>query len=188
MRITKYLLGALLAVGICSGSGESSDPALSAAELPADVLRDCASGDTPCDDNNFSITWVSRLPHGHLFLVRPARCDGESCDSWLVAKDEQGATKVMLSVAGDVRVEQGGGRYPIVRTRAELSDSYTSYARYDWTDGRYTRTETQLMHRIDGIECASEEDCDAAAKRALQNRQPGRAVRIWQQVHGVNWI
>jgi len=188
MRTTQYFVGALLAIGISSSSGESSNPALTTAELPTDILRDCATDSAPCGENNFNIGWIARLPHGHLFFVKRARCDGESCDGWLVAKNEQGATEVMLSVAGDVRIEQGAGKYPIVRTRAELSDSYTSYARYDWTDGHYTRTETRLMHRIDGVECAGEDDCDAAAKRALRNRQPDRAVRIWQQVHGVNWI
>lgn len=188
MRITRCLFGALLAVGIFSNTGESSDPALRAAELPADVLRDCATDDVPCGENNFNIHWVARLPHSHLFLVKRARCDSENCESWLVAKDGQGVTEVMLSVTGDVRLEDGAGNYPIVRTRAELSDSYISYARYDWSNGHYTRTETQLMYRIDGFECASEEECDAAARRALRDQQQGRAVRIWQQVHGVNWI
>lgn len=188
MRLTRYLFGALLAVGIFSSTGESSDPALRAAELPTDILRSCATDSAPCGESDFDIHWVARLPHGHLFLVKRAQCDGESCDSWLVAKNGRGVTEVMLSVTGEVRIEDGTGNYPIVRTRAELSDSYISYARYDWTNGHYTRTETQLKYRIDGFECASEDECDAAAKRALQNRQPGRAVRIWQQVHGVNWI
>ncbi len=188
MRIKQYLFGALLAIGICSGSGESSSPALSAAELPADILRDCATGSAPCGENNFDSSWIARLPRGHLFLVKRVPCDSDSCDGWLVAKDEQGATQVMLSVAGEVRLEPGSGKFPIVRTRAELSDNYISYARYDWTDGQYTRTETRLVHRVDNFECASEEDCDAAAKQALQDKQPSRAVRIWQQVHGVNWI
>ena len=188
MRIRKYFFGALLAIGVCTSSGESSNPTLGVAELPADVLRDCAADATPCQEDNFKIHWVARLPEGHLFLVKLAHCDDESCDSWLIAKNERGETRVMLSVAGDVRVEQGTGKYPIVRTRAELSENYTSYARYDWSDGHYARTETRLMHRIDGFECAGEDDCDAAATRALRDKQAGRAVRIWQQVHGVNWI
>src|SRR3990172_534649 len=188
MRVKKYLFGALLAIGVCSGSGESSNPALSAAELPPEILRDCATGDAPCADNHFDINWIARLPRSHLFLVKRVRCESEGCNGWLVTKDEQGVTQVMLSVTGEVRVEHGNGKFPIVRTRAELSDNYISYARYDWADGQYTRTETQLMHRIDGFECANDEDCDAAAKRALHDKQPSRAVRIWQQVHGVNWI
>jgi hypothetical protein len=188
MRITKYFLGALLVIGMHSNSGESSSPALATAELPGEVLRECATDIATCGETDFDIKWIARLPRGHLFLVKRLRCESGDCAGWLVAKDERGATQVMLSVAGEVRLEYGGGNFPTVRTRAELSDQYTSYARYDWADGQYTRTETRLMYRIDGFECASEEDCHAAAKRALQDKQPGRALRIWQQVHGVNWI
>jgi len=188
MQAKQLLFGALLVLGLCTNSGESSNPSLGVAELPADVLRECATGGVSCGMDHFDIRWVSRLPDGHLFLVNASQCDSDGCDTWLVAKDEQGATRVMLTVTGEVRIEQGSDRFPVVRTRSELSESYTSYARYDWTGDQYTRTETRLVHRVDDMECGDEDDCDAVARRALKEKQASRAVRIWQQVHGVNWI
>jgi hypothetical protein len=188
MPLKRYLVATLLAIGLCTGSGESANPSLTSAELPADVLRDCVSGGAPCGADSFDIDWLGRTAHRHLFLVTRSVCASDDCDGWLVTKDRHGDTRVVLTIAGEVHLEHGVGKYPIVHTRAELSDNYVSYARYEWSDGQYTRTETRLVHRIDGIECGGEDDCDAAAKRALRENQPARAVRIWQQVHGVNWI
>jgi hypothetical protein len=187
MPLTRYLITTLLAIGLCTGNGESANPSLAPAELPAVILDDCVSGAAPCGENSFDIDWVGRIADGHLFLVTRA-CGSGNCDGWLVAKDARGDTQVVLAIAGEVRLEHGVGEYPIVRTRAALSDNYVSYTRYEWSDGQYARTETRLAHRVDGIECGGEDDCDAAAKRALREQQPARAVRIWQQVHGVNWI
>lgn len=188
MPLIRYLVATLLAIGLCTGSGESARPSLTGAELPADILRECSGRAAPCGERSFDIDWVGRIAHGHLFLVRRSACGSGNCAGWLVAKDTRGDTQVVLALDGEVRLERDVGEYPIVRTRAELSDSYVRYARYEWSDGQYTRTDTRLVHRVDGIECGGEDDCDAAARRALRENQLAHAVRIWQQVYGVNWI
>jgi hypothetical protein len=80
------------------------------------------------------------------------------------------------------------GPYPTVEMRDALAASYTSYHRFDWSGDRYQRTATRLAHRIDDFECLSAHDCDAAARQALQRNDTDRAVKIWQQVHRIDWI
>lgn len=193
MRHHRIIANLTFAALLWTGAGESSNPLLASFELPLDVLNDCAAVTTggaraSCTDADYRTQWVNRTPRGHLFLVeRGAACEDESCHAWLVEKDASG-TRTLLQINGEYRMERAAGSYPSVQTRAELASSYTSYNRFEWSNERYARTETRLMHRIDGFECGNETECRAAAEEALSHDQADRAVRIWQQVHGVDWI
>ncbi|MBI3899779.1 MAG: hypothetical protein HY308_15995 [Gammaproteobacteria bacterium] len=185
------IAGLALYAVLGSGVGESSDPTLRVAELPVEVLNDCAAvpvaaSSATCADAGYQIRWLSHTPHGHLFLVEHDRCNADGCRAWLIEK-QAGGTQVLLALVGEYRLDRNGA-YPSVQLRAELSNSYTSYNRYTWDGNGYTRSETRMAHRVDGFECASEDDCERAAQQALNHNQVDRAVRIWQQVHGVDWI
>jgi hypothetical protein len=193
MRYPQYFVALVLPALLWTGAGESSDPQLRPTELPADVLNDCravavAISHQPCSGTDFRAQWIGRTPRGDLYWVARGSCGADGCHNWLVVRDQTGGALTLLAVTGELRLEFGQEKFPAVQTRLELADSYTTYTRYDWTGEHYARTETRLVHRIDGFECADESACQAAAQEALRQDRPDRAVRIWQQVHGVNWI
>lgn len=192
MRYPKLIAGffflALLGIGV----GESSDPTLKVAELPADVINDCAAltvgtAAMPCADSAYRIRWFSRTPRGHLFLVEHGHCERAGCRSWLVEKDAR-AAHTLLAMTGEFQLERAASAYPLVQTRTALASHYTSYNRYTWSGERYNRSETRLSHRVDNFECGTERECEAAAQQALERKDADRAVKIWQQVHNVDWI
>jgi hypothetical protein len=193
MRNKHYIAGlALIALSFGGGAGENSNPVLTIAELPRDILNDCAAltvraGTTACGETAYGIRWVNRTRHGHLYLVERTGCESGACRAWFVEKNSSN-TRIVLNMKGRYTLERVGGAYPVVEIRQELTDSYASYSRYQWNGERYTRADTRLVHNIDGVECATEEECRAKADEALSRNRADRAVRIWQQVHGVEWI
>lgn len=193
MRYSNSIAALAVSALLWTGAGESSDPALKTAELPADVLNDCttvtiSAARPPCSSVNYRSRWIGRAARSELFLVEREACAPEGCRSWLVARERNGATRTLLAVTGQLRLDLDGDKFPTVYSRLELADSYTSYNRFEWSGEQYERTETRLMHRIDGFECGDEAECRAAAQEALRQNRADRAVRIWQQVHGVDWI
>lgn len=191
MRYRYHLVTLALPALFWMGTGESSDPQLRTAELPADILNDCSSvaaARPSCARVDFRAQWVGRTPRGELYWVTRDTCGPEGCRHWLVTRDNSGASLTLLAVTGELRLDFSQEKFPVVRSRMELADSYTSYTRFEWSGEQYVRTETRLVHRIDGFECADESACLTAAQEALREDRLDRAVRIWQQVHGVNWI
>lgn len=194
MRHTRYLTVLTLSAFLWAGVGESSDPEVTAADLPADILGDCrATARTAiargvCAEATYRIEWLGRTSLGHLYLVERDVCEADGCRAWLVAKRAGGTTHTLLSVTGELRLERQHGEFPVVLTRAELTESFTNYDRFEWIGEQYKRTETRLVHRVDGFECGDEDACRAAADEALRRQESDRAVKIWQQVHGINWI
>lgn len=193
MRYPYYVIALVVPALFWTGTGESSDPQLKSTELPADILNDCravavAVSRPPCSSADFRAQWIGRTPRGELYWVARASCGIDGCHNWLVVRDRSGTALTLLAVSGELRLEFGPKKFPVVQTRIELADSYTSYTRFEWSGEQYARTETRLVHRIDGFECADESECLTAAQEALRQDRPDRAVRIWQQVHGVNWI
>lgn len=169
-----------------TAAGESSDPVLASSELPSDIAVDCPG--TVCPEPPVHATrWIGRARGTDLFVVVREPCGPADCAAWLVARSGQ-TTATLLALTGEFRFEPAGGRYPAVQTRTELGGEHASYVRYEWDGSRYARTQTRLVHRVDGIECGSAAECDVAAHAAAAAGQHDRAVRIWQQVHGVDWI
>lgn len=193
MRYRTFLIVLALPALVWTGTGESSDPQLQPMELPADILNDCpvvamTATHSPCRRADFRTQWIGPTPRGDLYWVARDICGPEGCRNWLVVRTHSGGVLTLLAVTGELRLEFGQENFPVVQTRLELADSYTSYNRFEWSSEQYVRTETRLVHRIDGFECADESQCLTAAQEALREQHPDRAVRIWQQVHGVNWI
>lgn len=192
MRYSNLIASFAFLALLGSGVGESSGPLLSVAELPGDVAMDCATYTAneqaaQCLDDSYQISWLARTPTGHLFLVEHGQCRGMGCRSWLVEKDGNQA-RTLLSLVGEYRLERVGA-YPVVETRATAGgDASLSYNRYVWSGSRYLRTDTRTVYRVDGVECVDEQACNAAAQQALENNNTERAVKIWQQVHNVDWI
>lgn len=168
-----------------TAAGETSDPVLAPRELPAEITGECAAA---CAETPGLVTrWLGRARGADLFVVARERCDAAACAAWLVARRAH-ATTTLLALSSEFRLEPVTGRLPAVRTRTELGPAYTSYNRYEWDGARYVRTQTRLVHRVDGVECGNDAECDAAAREAARRGESNRAVRIWQQVHGVAWI
>lgn len=186
-----HTAGFLLFALFWSGAGDSSNPELARAELPADIVADCpvpaTERRTPCSDASYRIAWMNRRPLGEPFLVQRDACGSDGCRAWIVLRDANAQTRTLLSATGEIHL-QYEVPYPVVQTRLELAGAYTSYNRFEWNGERYVRAATRLVYGADGVECADERACQAAAQEALRRNQSGRAVRIWEQVHGVSWI
>ncbi|BAU47077.1 hypothetical protein SVA_0496 [Sulfurifustis variabilis] len=168
-------------------SGETSDPTLAARDLPADIASECRPAGC-AREGGYVTRWIGRARAADLFLVLRETCESEGCPAWLVRRDPAGTTTTLLTLSGEFRFDTAAGPYPAVHTRTELTAAYASYNRYEWDGTRYVRMHTRLVHRVDGVECGNETECDAAAREALAGGAPDRAVRIWQEVHGVAWI
>lgn len=192
MRPTPYIAGLLLFAVCWSAPGSTSEPDLTPAELPADILNECPAGETAatgaCVPVRYRIDRIGRTPDGDLFLVRPDVCAADGCRTWLVTRSAHGLAHTRLSVTGELYLEHRDNTFPTVQTRLELGGNYTRYARFEWAGDRYARTETRLVYRIDDFECADEAACRAEAQEALKRNQADRAVRIWERVYGINWI
>lgn len=188
MRYSLHIVTALtLSALVFTEAGETSDPQLSVADLPAEIANACPMSGLGAECANHRVQWIGRTARGHLFLVERSGCVAHECSAWLVSR-ERGAARTLLAVSGEYRLEFGDSRYPRVDTRMELSTNRTAYGRFEWNGEKYVRAEMRVVHRVDGFECADISVCEAAALDALRNQQAERAVRIWQEVHGVNWI
>lgn len=179
----------LLAVTVLvwTAAGETSDPMLAAAELPPDVVAHCEAQPVAggCD-LAYRHHWLGRAAQGELFLVTRAGCRGE-CDAWLVLRST-GGTRTLLALDGEFRLARANGPYPAVQIRTEISSAHSSYTRYAWDGHGYKPVETRQLYRVDGVECGTAAECDAAANAALAKGNSDRAVRIYEQVRGVGFI
>jgi hypothetical protein len=191
MRKILTILGALCAVLFWTGAGETSDPVLSVTEIPAEIATSCsvtASGEAEsCQQPNFSRQWVAKTDRGHLFLVTNELCVANACRVWLVEKSA-GSVFMLLAFDKTFRLQNGTGKYPVVESFIELSSSQGVYVRFEWNGTTYTRTSSRPVYMVDGWECGTRKECRFAATEALEQQQVDRAVKIWQNSHGISWI
>ena len=174
-----------------TGAGESSDPVLTDREIPADIATHCAASDAgrlePCHQSEFTRRWVGRTGHGDLFVVTNESCIGDGCHAWLVQKGA-GTVTTLLTFGKTFRVHADMGGYPVIETYTELSPDQGAYSRFEWNGSFYARTSSRLVYSVDGRQCGTREECNAAAREALRQQRVDRAVKIWENVQGVSWI
>ena len=171
-----------------TAAGETSDPVLTARELPLDIVGDCAQQVSCHSEKEFLSRWIGRTDRGDLFLVSsPACAEVIGCRAWLGEKTAHGAA-TLLAVAGEFRFQRGGGAYPTILQRTEISATHSAYSSFEWTGAKYTRTENRMVYRVDGVECGTQSECGNAAREALRQERVERAVKIWESVQGVSWI
>src|SRR3989344_614344 len=121
-RLTRHLTTSLTAIlGLWAVAAETHDPALLAAELPADIVQSCvpASGvatEQCLQANDFDSRWVGRSRQGTLFLVMRPGCQGTDCRAWLVEKSDHGA-RAVLAVNGQYQLTRDRQIYPAVQVR-----------------------------------------------------------------------
>jgi hypothetical protein len=191
MRLHTLILASVLAAlsAVRTAPGETSDPLLTARELPLDILEGCAPQAAAClEATEFASRWIGRTPDGNLFLVLHTLCtEVGSCRGWVVEKSAHGA-RTLLALTGEFRLSRGSGAFPAIQLRTALNESQNHHARYEWRDSRYVRTDSRVVYRIDGTECGTREECREAAREAMRHQQVDRAVKIWERVHGVSWI
>ncbi len=182
----------LLLVVCASAVGGPPAAELTPADLPADILNECRTvvpaGTDSCAGVHYRIDRIGNTPDGELFLVRHDVCRMDGCRTWLVTRSASGVVQTRLAMTGELRIEYRRGSFPTVETRRELAGNYTRYSRFEWAGDGYARIESRLVYRIDDFECADELACYEEAQEALKRNQVDRALRIWEQVYGVNWI
>jgi len=192
MRKALILLSTLI-TGIVAlvwiGAGETYDPTLADRELPAEIADHCTAAAPleACRPVEFNRRWVGRTARGDLFVVTSDRCTGNDCRAWLVEKADA-SINTLLTFEKTFRLHQSPGDYPAIETYSELSSSQAAYSRFEWNGRGYRRTANRLVYRVDGAECGTSNECRAAAAEALKQQQVDRAVKIWENVHGVSWI
>jgi hypothetical protein len=194
MKKTLTLLSTLIAGIIAivwTGAGETSDPVLAVREIPAEVTNSCAVSPTgeleACHQPEFSRRWVGKTNHGDLFLVTNDLCAESGCRAWLVEK-VTGIATILLTFDRTFRLHQDTGSYPVIETYSEISSTQGAYSRFEWNGAVYARTANRLVYRVDGKECGTREECSTVANEALKQQQVDRAVKIWENVHGISWI
>ena len=190
-RILATLASALPAL-LWTAAGETSDPVLLDRDLPLEVVGRCLDGATNGDrgcgpDSHYSKFWVGRAGDANLFLVRLKPCNDSACHAWLLAKTNRGVN-VLLATRGELSLSPGAGAFPAVHTHSNVSPSQSLVSRFDWNGHQYTRTDTRIVYSVDGQECGSADQCREAAQDAMNVRRIDKALRIWEQVHGVSWI
>jgi hypothetical protein len=187
-RVNLLLASLLLAV-VALGwtrAGETSNPLLPANALPRDILGEC--GPAACSaEHEFRAHWVGRTASGNLFVVSRSVCEPGHCSNWLVEQGE-GRARTLLELPGTFRFHRLSGRYPVVELQLRKLDDSVLRVRFEWDGREYARTQAQPIFEVAGIECGTREECHASAQRAYQAQELDRALRIWQQVHGVSWI
>ena len=176
--------------------GETFDPSLAVRELPAEVVANqCLSSGsgvevkTDCiETEQVTSRWIGRTGRGDLFMVLGSPCaEAKPCRVWFV--ERRGETSLtLLRVSGEFRLYQGDGVYPTVQQRNNLSETHSTYSRYEWRDGKYVRTEQRIVYRAGGVECDTRSECTQRAQEALQRSDTDSAVKILQDVYGVSWI
>lgn len=190
-RILASLATALAAL-VWTAAGETSDPVLLDRDLPLEVVGHCLessrSRDRGCGpDGYYARFWVGRAGDANLFLVRRKPCAENACQAWLLAKTGRGVN-VLLATSGELALSPGLGPFPAVQTYSSVTAGQSLVSRFDWNGHQYTRTDARIVYSVDGEECGSAEQCREAAQDALNVRRIDRALRIWEQVHGVSWI
>jgi hypothetical protein len=185
------VLMAGFAAFIWTGAGETSNPVLAESEIPADIASRCAAStigeSEACYQSAFARRWVARTARGDLFLVMNDACQGSTCRAWLVEKSG-GSVVTLLAFDRNSRLQDSAGSYPVIETYTEISESQGAYSRFEWNGMAYARTANRLVYRVGGAECGTQEECNAAAQRALKQQQVDRAVKILENVNGVSWI
>jgi len=184
-----YLTMALAVAALAwTGVGETSNPMLSATELPANITNDCYNREVCHVEQEYMVHWLGKTPNGNLFLVITNSCeDTNNCDSWLVEKTGR-QTATLLSLDGRYRLVKGGHLYPDVQIKKEISDTRIAYSYFEWQGNSYTKTISKDIYRVDGVECGTAEECHQAALTAMQHQRTGEAIKIWETVHRVSWI
>ena len=179
------------AASVWTGTGESSDPVLADREIPAAIASTCAltpAGEIEaCDHPAFSRRWVAKSDRGELFVVTNELCTASGCRAWLVEK-AAGSVTTLLAFDKTFRLHEGTNKYPVIESYTELSSTQGAYSRFEWSGTVYTRTSSRQVYHVDGKECGTREECRTAASEALKQQQIDRAVKIWENVHGVSWI
>lgn len=183
-RLASLLLGA--AVLGWTAPGETSNPLLSARDLPREILNEC--GPAACvAAHEFQAHWVGRTSSGNLFVVSRSACVSGSCTNWLVEQGER-STRSLLDLPGTFRFHRVSGRYPVVEMQLRQRDDSAMRVRFEWNGHEYARTQAQPVYEVAGVACGTREECHSSAHRAYQSQDVDRALRIWEQVHGISWI
>jgi hypothetical protein len=182
-RIASALLLGAVALG-WTMAGETSNPQLTVADLPAGLVDACAARD--CGDGlALESRWIGRTPHGDLFIVAHKDCN--DCSRWLLEKTTA-TSRLLLELNGHYELHRGSGAYPAIELRTRDDATQIQFVRYEWDGNQYTRTVAQQVYEVNGVECGTREECQAAAKGALEANDTDRALVIWQQVWGISWI
>lgn len=167
-----------------TGPGESADPYLLTHELPLG-LYDCPA-QTKCPlPEDSAVAWIGGTPRGHLFVVTAPCAEPRACESWVVEKTANGV-EVLLGMTGEYMLRKSGGAYPLIETREQKSTHEVVAVEFAWRHGAYVEGDTRSVFAVDGIECGTRSECHDAALAAVAVR-PERALKIWEQVHGVSW-
>jgi len=176
---------------VWTGAGQTSDPVLTDREIPADIATYCAASDAggleACHQPEFTRRWVGKTEHGDLFVVTNELCAGSGCHAWLIQK-AAGSVTTLLTFDKSFRLHGGMGSYPVIETYTALSSDQGAYSRFEWNGSSYARTANRLVYSVDGKQCGTREECNAAARDAMRQQHVDRAVKIWENVHGVSWI
>ncbi len=184
LSLIAKLLGA---VAFCwTIAGETSNPQLATRDLPSEVLNQCATADCT-DDAEYRSHWVGRTAQGSLFVVGRAGCAPSRCSYWLVEKGAA-AARTLLELDGSFTLHRTAGRYPVIDVRTRSDDDGITHLRFEWNGEAYARTAKDRIYEVNGVECGTRDECDQVAQRALKAQKVDRALRIWQQVHGISWI
>lgn len=169
---------------VWTGTGESADPTLRVHELPLG-LGECPQRVQCALPAATQINWIGRTPDGHLFVVNAPCVGGDECASWIVEKT--GAqVAVLLGVNGPFELRKNTRSYPEVILRETVSAHEVSTVQFNWHEGAYVEGEVRTEYLIDGVACGTRMECNDAALAAFAVR-PSRSLKIWEQVHGVNW-
>jgi len=193
-----YRLTRLFSIVLAAGTGlwtvaaETYDPALTAVELPVEIVHSCApssgrASDACLEAREFDSHWVGRSRQGSIFIVMRPGCSGTTCRAWLVEKSGHGV-RALLALNGQYHLSREHQVYPSVQVQAVLPDQRQQVSHYEWQGGRYVRTDTRVLYRVDGIECGTRQQCREAAQDAFRRQNIDRGVKIYERVHGVSWI
>jgi hypothetical protein len=194
-RITLIAMTFAAAAALWTAAGETSDPVLNSSELPADIVTDACNLSKGSDEagacqvQDYANRWIGKTVRGDLFVVMGSFCaTDDGCRAWLVEKSRTGATSTLLVMSGKFHLRRGANAYPVVETHTEISALNNAYNRFEWNGAAYARTGSKLLYKVDGKECGTREECSNVARQALQHEDFDRAVKIWENVHGVSWI
>lgn len=183
----RYIGAALLGAAtlVWTGAGESADPNLRLHELPLG-LGECSQRVECPLPTTTAIDWIGRTPRGHLFVVSAPCADRDAeCASWIVEKTPA-QVSVLLGVNGPFELRKNARSYPEVILREAVSAQEINTVQFSWRDGAYVEGEARAEYLVDGVACGTRTECNETARAALAT-SPSRSLKIWEQVHGVNW-
>ncbi|MEK7206515.1 MAG: hypothetical protein AAB134_01345 [Pseudomonadota bacterium] len=193
-RTTLIAMTFAAAAALWTAAGETSDPMLNSNELPTDIVTSACNPSVvtdatgTCQIQDYANRWIGKTAKGDLFVVMGATCAADDgCRAWLVEKSGMGIS-TLLAMNGKLHLRRGANAYPVVETHTEISALNNAYSRFEWNGVAYARTGNTLLYKVDGNECGTREECSNVARKALQHQNIDRAVKIWENVHGVSWI